>query len=134
LILTDREIQVAIDTRQVVVRPRPDASAYSSTSLDLTLSNSIQEWDKAVDGLETQIVDPGARGYSYNEFAKKYSEKKIMSHDGYILRPQGFILGWTQEDIELPVNSKLAARVEGKSSLARIGLSVHNCADNPRGF
>jgi deoxycytidine triphosphate deaminase len=44
---------------------------------------------------------------------------------GYVLEPQAFILGWTREDIQLPVNSRLAARVEGKSSLARIGLGVH---------
>lgn len=125
MILTDREIQVAIDAGQVIVSPLSDASAYSSTSLDLTLSNSIQEWDKTAYWPEPQIVDPGARGYSYNEFAKEFSEKKTMSYRGYILEPQGFILGWTQENIEIPVNSKLAARVEGKSSLARIGLGVH---------
>jgi dCTP deaminase len=125
LILTDREIQVAIDVGQVIVSPRPDASAYSSTSLDLTLSNSIQEWLETHDGSEPNIVDPGARGYSYNDFAKRFSEKKTMANAGYTLEPHGFILGWTQENIELPVNSRLAARVEGKSSLARIGLGVH---------
>lgn len=125
MILTDREIQVAIDVSQIIISPRPDASAYSSTSLDLTLSNSIQEWERTADGIEPQVVDPGARGYSYNEFAKKFSEKKTISDRGYTLEPQGFILGWTQEKIELPVNSRLAARVEGKSSLARIGLGVH---------
>ena len=41
------------------------------------------------------------------------------------MEPHGFILGWTKEYLELPVNSRLAARVEGKSSLARIGLGVH---------
>lgn len=125
MILTDREIQVVIDAGHVIVSPRPDASAYSSTSLDLTLSNSIQEWNKVVSGTEPQLVDPAERGYSYNDFARKFSENKTMTYRGYILEPQGFILGWTRENIELPVNSRLAARVEGKSSLARIGLGVH---------
>ncbi|HEY0439702.1 MAG TPA: dCTP deaminase, partial [Xanthobacteraceae bacterium] len=35
------------------------------------------------------------------------------------------VLAWTRERVELPVHSRLAARVEGKSSLARVGLGVH---------
>jgi dCTP deaminase len=35
------------------------------------------------------------------------------------------LLGWTKETVELPLSSRLAARVEGKSALARIGLGVH---------
>jgi dCTP deaminase len=34
-------------------------------------------------------------------------------------------LGWTKEKIKLPHTSRIAARVEGKSSLARIGVGVH---------
>ena len=36
-----------------------------------------------------------------------------------------FLLGWTIEKIQLPYTSRIAARVEGKSSLARIGIGVH---------
>jgi dCTP deaminase len=35
------------------------------------------------------------------------------------------VLGWTRERIQLPPRSRLAARVEGKSSLARLGLGIH---------
>ena len=35
------------------------------------------------------------------------------------------MLGWTAEYVELPIDSRIAARVEGKSSLARLGLGVH---------
>src|SRR5665213_2415693 len=41
------------------------------------------------------------------------------------LSPKSFILAWTKEKIKLPITSRLAARVEGKSSLARLGLGVH---------
>ncbi len=41
------------------------------------------------------------------------------------MKPKEFILGWTVERIKLPHRSRLAARVEGKSSLARLGLGVH---------
>ena len=36
-----------------------------------------------------------------------------------------FLLGWTIEKVQLPHRSRLAARVEGKSSLARLGIGVH---------
>jgi dCTP deaminase len=35
------------------------------------------------------------------------------------------VLGWTAEYINIPTDARLAARVEGKSSLARIGIGVH---------
>ena len=120
MILTDREIQVAIETDQIIVKPCPDPSCFSSTSLDLKLSKSIRVWESNV-----VIVEPGAKGYSFNEFAKKSSESRSMSFKGYVLGPAGFILGWTKEEVELPINSRIAARVEGKSSLARLGIGIH---------
>jgi dCTP deaminase len=35
------------------------------------------------------------------------------------------VLGWTAEHIDLKIDARLAARVEGKSSLARLGLGIH---------
>jgi dCTP deaminase len=45
--------------------------------------------------------------------------------EGYMIEPWHFYLGWTLERLQLPHRSRLAARVEGKSSLARLGLGVH---------
>jgi len=49
----------------------------------------------------------------------------INGQTGYSLAPASFVLGWTIERIRLPFISRLAARVEGKSSLARLGIGVH---------
>jgi dCTP deaminase len=45
--------------------------------------------------------------------------------EGYVIQPHSLVLGWTQEKIKLPNASRIGARVEGKSSLARIGLGIH---------
>jgi dCTP deaminase len=45
--------------------------------------------------------------------------------NGFEIMPGMFLLGWTIEKIQLPHTSRIAARVEGKSSLARIGIGVH---------
>ena len=48
-----------------------------------------------------------------------------LPEKGYALKARSFVLGFTREIVQLPVQSRIAARVEGKSSLARIGLGVH---------
>lgn len=52
-----------------------------------------------------------------------YTYLHDMGDEGFTLLPQEFLLAASNEVIELPLN--LAARVEGKSSLGRIGLAVH---------
>ena len=71
------------------------------------------------------MYPPGAKGYSYNAFVHQYSDPKEIGMDVYILEPKAFVLGWTEENLTLPTHSRLAARVEGKSSLARLGIGVH---------
>jgi dCTP deaminase len=119
MILTDREIEIALDRGQISIDPRPPREALSSTSIDLTLARAFAEWS-AKPG---QAIRPGAEGYVYTQFAKQ-SQKRIEA-DLYTLSPRAFVLAWTAERISIPVNSRLAARVEGKSSLARLGVGIH---------
>ena len=49
--------------------------------------------------------------------------RMIMNDTGYVLDPNEFILGSTNEGVTIPKN--IAARFEGKSSLGRIGLAAH---------
>lgn len=45
MILSDREITIALDSGQLIINPRPDAVAFSSTSIDLTLADSGFGWE-----------------------------------------------------------------------------------------
>jgi dCTP deaminase len=119
MILTDREIQLAIENGQIEVTPLPGDDAYSSTSLDLTLSEPGEIWKK----LNGQPIRPGARGYNYDQLAIR--KDPMTSLHNHTLLPNDFILAWTRETVYLPVTSRFAARVEGKSGLARLGLLVH---------
>lgn len=122
MVLTDREIQAALESGQIIVKPPPDQGCYSSTSLDLKLSNLLQEWKPSA---AKQTVRPTAKTYKFKDFAAEFSQAKKMPPGGYVLVPGVFILGWTDEYVELPISSRLAARVEGKSSLARLGVGIH---------
>ena len=126
MVLTDREIQVAIQERQIVIDPVPGPERYSSTSLDLTLGKPMRIWNRPeTPGVESPIMCPGAPDYKYAEVVRQYTQSKELDADGHVMKPGDFILGWTAEEIELPTQSRLAARVEGKSSLARIGIGIH---------
>lgn len=125
MVLTDREIQAGLQCGHIMIVPAPGPEAYSSTSVDLTLSKFIRTWKaEPLKGVE-QVICPSAEGYNFNEVVKALSDSKELNAEGYILRPQEFVLGWTEETIELPTSSRIAARVEGKSSLARLGIGIH---------
>ena len=118
MILTDREILAALQCGHVEINPRPPADALSSTSIDLTLSNVFSVWKKK-DGM---FISPGEKGYKYSQFLDLQDQHKV---DKFTLEPHGFVLAWTSENIKIPIKSGLAARVEGKSSMARLGVGVH---------
>jgi dCTP deaminase len=125
MVFTDREIQSALENGQIKIEPPPTEDAYSSTSVDLTLSGFLQIWQTpSLKGVE-QIVCPATSGYKYSEFARQFSTTVEMHDEGYVLEPQTFVLGSTAESVDLPARSRVAARVEGKSSLARLGIGVH---------
>lgn len=126
MILTDREIQLALLKAQIVITPSPSSECYSSTSLDLRLGNTLnifKEYNEN-DPVET-MIDPSKKGYNAEREIKKLSEEINIDSNGYILKPNKFVLGWTLETVNLPMSARIAARVEGKSSLARLGLLIH---------
>lgn len=126
MVLTDREIQAAIQHKHILVDPEPSELAYSSTSLDLTLSKALSAWKgRPVAGVEPIIVCPADDGYKYTDFFREYSEPREIGSNGYVVEPRTFVLGWTAETVNVPVQSRIAARVEGKSSLARLGIGIH---------
>jgi dCTP deaminase len=65
VILTDREIQIALSKEQIKIEPGPVAEAFSSTSVDLTLDERLSAFRDdlaAEEGLEPSI-DPGHKNF-----------------------------------------------------------------------
>lgn len=125
MILTDREIQLSLHHGQFTIDPCPELECYSSTSVDLRLKETLTIFhdDINTNAIET-VIDPTKR-YSAEQVIRKFSDEKTIGDEGYVLHPGIFVLGWTYERVDLPIHSRIAARVEGKSSLARLGLLVH---------
>jgi dCTP deaminase len=118
VILTDREIQSSIKSGQIDLKPEPPADAYSSTSVDLTLAEPAETWKS----LKGQPIRPFDQGYNYHSLSIRKDKVKL---GGYTFRPGTFLLAWTRETLHLKNSSRFAARVEGKSGLARLGICVH---------
>jgi dCTP deaminase len=129
MILSDREILAAIEHGQIVIRPSPDPQHWTSTAIDLTLDSSIRKW-RSLRSLPTGqpgAVRPHADGFDIKEliYSDHYTEGVQIGVQGYDLPPKSFVLGFTEQRVYLPLRSRIAARVEGKSSLARLGVGVH---------
>lgn len=125
MILTDREIRNSIAAGQFDILPRPAVEHYSSTTVDLTLSPVLRIYKSPDDGMK-QAVDPGRPGFNATKLINSLTDRQdINSKDGFDLPRGVLILGWTIETVDLKDNCRVAARVEGKSSLARVGLGIH---------
>lgn len=125
MILTDREIQIGLNRRQIIIDPEPRSDAYSSTSVDLTLDPVLSLFEIGEASVQ-KVVDPSHEKFTADAALKELTKSHTIDEKaGFDLIPQTLILAWTKEYVKLPIDSRLAARVEGKSSLARMGVGIH---------
>lgn len=109
------------------IEPRPKEVAYSSTSVDLTLDANFRRFKKDKSFLPRSI-DPTHREYDIDEALAELTTQEVIGENGFEFPKSEMILGWTAEFIDLPIDTRIAARVEGESSLARLGIVVHMTA------
>jgi dCTP deaminase len=124
VILTDREIQIAIERKLIEITPPPNELAYSSTSVDLTLDPNLNRFRENPPFLP-RVIDVTHRDYDFDTALAELSTPITIGAAGFELPKKELLLGWTAEYINIPTDARLAARVEGKSSLARLGIGVH---------
>ena len=124
MIYSDQDIKQALEEGDLVIEPRPAPASYATSSVDLLLGNAFTVFDPPTPGVEIAVMvaraDPEAAAEHFGTVVS------VPSNSYLELKPNAFALAYTMERIELPPN--LAARVEGKSSVARWGLSVHQTA------
>jgi dCTP deaminase len=125
MIPSDREIKLALRRDFIRITPRPPDTAFSSTAVDLTLHEQISVWLHHQQAAAPVVVYPARPGFELRALLEQHANTLILPAEGFILKPGAFILGWTEELIRLPHTSRLAGRVEGRSSLARLGVGIH---------
>jgi dCTP deaminase len=114
-LLSDRDIRAEIDAGRLVIDPF-DEKWVQPSSIDVHLDRYFRVF---VNSRYTHI-DPSQDQEDLTELVKK-------DHDEpFILHPGEFVLGSTFQHVTIP--DDLASRIEGKSSLGRLGLMVHSTA------
>lgn len=115
MILSDRTIKEELASGRVRIEPLGD-NCIQPSSVDLH-----------VDRLFRVFRNHSMRVIDVKEDQEDLTELvEIREDDAFILHPGEFVLGSTLERVTLP--SDLVARLEGKSSLGRLGLLIHSTA------
>jgi dCTP deaminase len=121
-LLSKKAILAALDSGSLQIDPRPLDTAYGTDSVDAHLGDAVYHWKRGQGGATTAIRVGAA--FDYKTFARANLEKVPQDPDGVItFRPGTFYLADLLEYTRLPPD--LAMHVQGKSSLARLGLGVH---------
>ena len=121
MILSNRDIMAEIESGGLNFDPMIESDQVSTSSVDLRLGDVFTRPQKPLTGVSFSI-DPDK--VSPEEVFRKYGEV-ITVPDGekFELKPGDFVLSYTLEKVELP--NYLAARIEGRSKMARFGVSIH---------
>jgi dCTP deaminase len=115
MILSDRDIRAELAAGRIVIDPyMPEA--VQPSSVDIHLGNRFRVFRNN----RTAVIDPRADQPELTELVE------IAGDEPFILHPGEFVLGATFERVALP--DDLVARLEGRSSLGRLGLMIHSTA------
>ena len=123
MVLSDVEIKAEIAAERLIFDPSVgiDDQRIDSSAVDLLLHpDLILLPSHRVQGV---TIVPSDDDVQVMNLLSLHGEHRSLASSPYRLEPHRLIIGKTLEHITLP--NHLAARIEGKSSLARFGLSVH---------
>lgn len=115
MILSDRDLRSELAAGRIIIEPFDEACVQPS-SIDIKVHNLFRVFRNHTAG----IID-------VKKDMTDLTELVDIPLDGvFILHPGEFVLGSTLERVAVP--NDLVARVEGKSSLGRLGLLIHSTA------
>lgn len=115
MLLSDRDIRGEIDAGRVVLEPY-DAAMVQPSSVDVRLDRYFRVFENH----RYPHIDPASEQPDLTRLVETAGE------DPFVLHPGEFVLASTFEVVTLP--DDVAARLEGKSSLGRLGLLTHSTA------
>jgi dCTP deaminase len=115
VVLSDRTIRAEIDSGRIVIDPF-DPELIQPSSIDVRVDRQFRVFHNS--------------RYAYIDVRKQMDDLTeavtVQGDRPFILHPGEFVLGQTLEKVTLP--DDLVARLEGKSSLGRLGLLIHSTA------
>ncbi len=113
--MSDRDIRASIEAGQIGLDPL-EMGLLQPSSIDVRLDRFFRLFDNH----KYAFIDPAEQQDELTRLIE------VDSSEPFILHPGEFVLGSTYEFVTLP--DDVAARLEGKSSLGRLGLLTHSTA------
>ncbi|CED91713.1 MAG: dCTP deaminase [Actinomyces succiniciruminis] len=115
MLLSDRDIRAELESGHVGLEPY-DPEMIQPASIDVRLDR----WFRLFDNHRYPVIDPAVEQDRLTHLVDVGPDEPLVLHPGE------FVLGSTYERVSLP--DDVAARLEGKSSLGRLGLLTHSTA------
>ncbi|QGU08464.1 Deoxycytidine triphosphate deaminase [Corynebacterium occultum] len=115
MLLSDRDIRAAIDSGKLGIEPY-DESLVQPSSVDVRMDRFFRVFNNS----KYTHIDPKMQQDELTSLVE------VNEDEPFVLHPGEFVLGSTLERFTLPAD--LAGRLEGKSSLGRLGLLTHSTA------
>ncbi|MFL5884024.1 MAG: dCTP deaminase [Thermoleophilaceae bacterium] len=115
MVLSDRSIRAEIEAGRVVIDPY-DEGLVQPSSIDVRVDRRFRVFQNS----RYPYIDVRQAMEDLTELVE------VQGDEPFILHPGEFVLGQTLERVTLP--NDLVARLEGKSSLGRLGLLIHSTA------
>ncbi|MDI2033477.1 dCTP deaminase, dUMP-forming [Paenarthrobacter nitroguajacolicus] len=115
VLISDRDIRAEIDSQRIVLEPY-DPAMVQPSSVDVR----IDRFFRLFDNHKYAHIDPAEEQPELTRLVE------VEGDEPFILHPGEFVLGSTYETVSLA--DDIAARLEGKSSLGRLGLLTHSTA------
>ena len=115
MLLSDRDLRAEIEAGGLALDPY-DPTLIQPASIDVRLDRFFRVFNNA----KYTHIDPALQQDELTQLVE------VPEGDPFVLHPGEFVLGSTFEYVTLP--DTLAGRLEGKSSLGRLGLLTHSTA------
>lgn len=119
--LCDRDIEQHLEDGKIVIEPCPDSSRISGVSVDVLLGNEFRVFQAHT----APYIDLSGPKEEVSAAIDRVMSDEIFIDNGdvFILHPGELALAVTHESVTLPDN--IVGWLDGRSSLARLGLMVH---------
>lgn len=114
MLCNDKQLRKILRRKDLVITPKIKSSQLQPASIDLTLDRYFLRFKEGANYKFTiGLSDP--KEYTY--------ECELEENDCILIQPGEFLLASTKERVEL--NSNIAAQIDGRSSIGRLGIGVH---------
>jgi dCTP deaminase len=119
--LCDKDIEQYLNDKKIIIEPKPNSSMISGVSVDIRLGNEFRVFQDHT----APYIDLSAPKAEVQDAMNSIMSDEIHIKDGdaFFLHPGELALAVTYESVTLPAD--IVGWLDGRSSLARLGLMVH---------